>query len=213
MKFYSKHILFCLFLAKVAVMNSQEIKHQGQVLDDLSNEPIAYANVFCSENPSSGTMTNENGKFIFWVDNPCKVLVSYLGYKTGVAVATDISNSMVYLKPNPLELEEVTIGVKEISGRNLVLKAIEGLKENHAVEPMHYDVFNRVVMFDTDSVVHHIIEFSTEILQNSSFNTRYKMKKMRAGAYTKLGEENLKEYSFMSSKKLDHDNKFIELYG
>lgn len=187
------------------MLNSQETKFQGQVLDATTNKSIAFANVYCAENPSRGTMTNENGKFVFWAANPCKVFVSYLGYERG---SMNGSNSTVYLQPNPLQLEEVTVGVTKISGRNLVLKTIERLKENHSVEPAHYDIFNRVVMFDTDSVVHHIIEFTAEIVQNNSLATRYKMKKMRAGAYTELGKKDLNDHSFMSSKKLDFDNIF-----
>jgi hypothetical protein len=205
MKFYSKYTVFCSFLAIAIVSNSQEIKHQGQVLDEITKEPITFANVFCTKNPRKGTMTNENGKFMFWATNDCKVFVSHLGYEPS---AVNGSNSTFYLQPTPLQLDEVSIGVTKISGRNLVLRAIERLKENHAVEPAHYDVFNRVVMFDTDSVVHHIIEFSTEIVQNNSLATRYKMKKMRAGAYTEFGKKDLDDYSFMSSKKLDFDNIF-----
>lgn len=189
-------------------MNSQEIKHQGQVIDGLTKEPITFANVYCAGKPSKGTMTNENGKFVFWSSSSCKVIVSHLGYEKGEVSGTDVDYPSIYLKPNSLQLEEVTVGANEISGRNLVLKAIERLKENHNVEPAHYDIFNRIVMFDTDSVVHHIIEFTAEIVQNNSLATRYKMKKMRAGAYTELGKKDLNDHSFMSSKKLDFDNIF-----
>lgn len=205
----SLNIIFNIVLLIVSIgLFAQETRFQGQVLDATTNKSIAFANVYCTKNPSKGTMTNENGKFIFWATNDCKVFVSYLGYESHTVRETGTNNVIVNLKPSPLQLEEVSIGVAKISGRTLVLRAIERLKENHAVEPAHYDVFNRVAMFDTDSVIHHIIEFSAEIVQNNSLATRYKIKKMRAGAYTEIGKRDLDNHSFIPSKKLDFDNIF-----
>ncbi|WP_172675912.1 carboxypeptidase-like regulatory domain-containing protein [Croceitalea dokdonensis] len=187
-------------------MISQKYKFEGQIIDIQTKDPIAFANIYCANQPTIGTMSNSSGRFIFWADATCDLTISFVGYQTKQIIPKAGNNMVIAIEPTPFALEEVTVGAKEITGRGLILEAIEKLKENHAVEPMHFDIFNRVVMFDTDSTLHHIIEFSAEIFQNKLLATRYKMNKLRAGAYTNKGREDLKEHSFMASKKLDFDN-------
>ena len=76
-------VLFvCCFFALEYLM-AQETIVVGQVLDKLSGEPIAYANIYF-KNSKIGTASNDEGWFMLRTNekHPKQLLVSAIGYKT-----------------------------------------------------------------------------------------------------------------------------------
>ena len=76
-------VLFvCCFFALESLI-AQETIVVGQVLDKLSGEPVAYANVYF-KNTKIGTASNDEGWFLLRTSeqHPKQLLVSAIGYKT-----------------------------------------------------------------------------------------------------------------------------------
>jgi hypothetical protein len=77
------------------------------VVDSLSGEPIAYANISLSEN--SGTYTNENG--VFFLAHKSPIHISHVGYKTKT-IKSPINNPVIKLIPQEYFLDEILISPK-----------------------------------------------------------------------------------------------------
>lgn len=76
-------VLFvCCFFALEYLM-AQETIVVGQVLDKLSGEPVAYANIYF-KNSKIGTASNDEGWFMLrtYEKHPKQLLISAIGYKT-----------------------------------------------------------------------------------------------------------------------------------
>ncbi len=72
--------LFIVFLG-VSTLHSQ-INYKGKLIDSVTNEPIAFANIYNTE-AKQGTYSNSEGEFSFFVNNNIQhITISYLGYKT-----------------------------------------------------------------------------------------------------------------------------------
>ena len=76
-------VLFvCCFFALEYLM-AQETIVVGQVLDKLTGDPVAYANIYF-KNSKIGTASNDEGWFMLRTNekHPKQLLVSAIGYKT-----------------------------------------------------------------------------------------------------------------------------------
>ncbi len=92
-----------------------ERKIVGQVLDDVTKEPLHYVNVFI-ERSTLGTATDINGDFQIEniPDIGFNLVVSYVGYKTKVIpfnYRQDVENSkyIIEMKIDPLVLESIQV--------------------------------------------------------------------------------------------------------
>lgn len=84
-------------------------KLKGEVIDAVSGEPLAFAKVSFSSNPTIGAVTDFDGKFeVIVPQNESYVTVSYIGYES---VQLPISSPYLkfFLQPQQLELEEVMV--------------------------------------------------------------------------------------------------------
>lgn len=104
-------IFFCGLHFPVAAQDLKSIS--GRITDASTGSPLAFAQVALS-NSAMGTVTNEDGKFIFNIpDSKLKdsLLVSYLGYETlKLAVAGFEGNPAdLRMKPGAFNLKEVEV--------------------------------------------------------------------------------------------------------
>ncbi|MDH4211342.1 MAG: carboxypeptidase-like regulatory domain-containing protein, partial [candidate division WOR-3 bacterium] len=104
----------CLFMA-IVLFSSVTGKIQGRVVDDKTNEPIAYANVTVLDT-ELGAATDDGGYF-FILNVPTgryTVEVSFIGYQTkniaNLIVEYDKTVRLeVSLAPSAIELSPVTV--------------------------------------------------------------------------------------------------------
>jgi hypothetical protein len=88
-------------------------KLSGKVLDSLTHEPIAFANVFLA-NASFGAVTSLNGEFSFqnFPSGKYDVTISFVGYTT-VQRSIDFSNEQktltIYLSQQVVQLKEIYV--------------------------------------------------------------------------------------------------------
>ncbi len=130
--------LICILVVVDAV--SQQI--EGQVLDKLTEEPIAFANVVYSE--GAGTVTDIDGRFSIRTDIAVEHLkVSCLGYLS-IQIATDslFNGSIVYLSPLKYHLPAVNV----MPGENPALVIMQEVIKNKSVHnPELYDPFSCII--------------------------------------------------------------------
>jgi len=132
--------LFLIILSFCAHTQAQQLK--GQVLDQFSNEPIAFANVVYSE--GAGTVTDIDGHFIIRTNLELDVLqVSCLGYQvTQVRVDTLDKGNRIYLSPLKYRLPTVDV----MPGENPALPIMRKVIENkHRHNPERYDPFSCIM--------------------------------------------------------------------
>jgi hypothetical protein len=112
-----KYVLFLFFL--IPIVSFAQIKPTGKVLNALTKEPIAGANVFIT-NTLYKTITDAEGNFSFAILNIQKgeLVVNALGYKHMViSIENNVDNNIeVKLEPQPKELDAVIINSYEKDG-------------------------------------------------------------------------------------------------
>ena len=100
-------IFFCL-----TTLNAQSFQVSGLVTDSQSKLPISDVNVFSKD---SGTSTDNNGKFTFYVENDDSISFSHIGYQS---IKLKISENMkIFLQPSSLIGNSVNVSAyRAISG-------------------------------------------------------------------------------------------------
>lgn len=84
----------------------------GRVIDDASNTPVPYVNIWV-ENGTVGTTANENGEFTLHAtlrDQP--LVFSAVGYETKTVTVDRLADA-VRLIAQPLELPEIRVGTRK----------------------------------------------------------------------------------------------------
>lgn len=81
---------------------------RGQVLDDLSGEPLAFAHV---QTDSKGTLSSQNGRFnLPPTEDTVTLTISYIGYeKLELKIPPNQEKLNIRLSQNPQELPEVVL--------------------------------------------------------------------------------------------------------
>ena len=123
---------FFLFIVVfgMSTLHSQ-INYKGKLIDSVTNEPIAFANIYNTE-AKQGTYSNSEGEFSFFVNNNIQhITISYLGYKTLEVPISSLEkekiNTILFTQEDYL-LEEIIVTDKPLN------TIIEGLIENSQKE-------------------------------------------------------------------------------
>jgi hypothetical protein len=125
------------------------IKVSGKVVDEVTQESINFASVSIQGKPI-GTVTNAEGEFDFYIPasyNNDTIIVSHVGYKSYKRKIADITNTdkLILLKPAPFLLDEVVINEKNLTGKEIVAKAVRQLKYNYPTSPFCLHGFFREI--------------------------------------------------------------------
>src|SRR4026207_1673609 len=76
-----KIFLFTLLISAFGIVFSQDFTVSGKVVDSATQEPLAFASVFC-QNTTSGTTTNKEGSFHLSLKaGGYDLIITYTGYR------------------------------------------------------------------------------------------------------------------------------------
>ena len=106
---------------------------EGTVKDKKKNKPLPFATISL-KNHSVGTITNDEGDFIFKIDPTFQtdtLIVSYIGYENQSIPIKDITNQNINftLKEKRYSIQEVIVRTKD---PNLILeKAVDRIENNY----------------------------------------------------------------------------------
>ncbi|HEX6225673.1 MAG TPA: carboxypeptidase-like regulatory domain-containing protein [Chryseolinea sp.] len=121
----------------------------GKVFDGRSKSPLQFASVSVL-GKSIGTVTNANGEFDFHIPETYhhdSLLISHVGYKSfrdkiDVLPRGDLS---IGLQAMPVLLREITIHEKNLTGKEIVAKAVNNLNLNYSTKPFCLEGFFRAI--------------------------------------------------------------------
>jgi len=144
-------ILFVFLAALVFGQNIGLPDHSDKViagftLDSASREPLPYANISVKGKPI-GAVSNESGQFSFRniaIKNNDTIAFQYLGYKTKYVPAKSLdSNSMVYLKEEIINLNELLVFGNAPDARKIVKNVLVYKDSNYVRETCKEQAFIR----------------------------------------------------------------------
>lgn len=200
-------ILFLLVFSPVTNCFCQNLQLKGKILEKDSHKAIEGVYVFESTDHYTGTISNKDGYFVLNMQKKTDSLIfSHINYENLSVKLGNNSFLEIFLSPKTYEITEIT--VKPIVTRKIIDKVIENLEKNHAVEPVYYNYFTRIVSFSTDSTIDFLEEHAGKILQKKNHNTNIKLEKSRFKFFTKKGEEHYKSYRMISMTSMVLDNLF-----
>ena len=87
------------------LINAQEIKVSGSIVDKNSLSPLVGATIRCDD---FGTITNEVGEFELVVSENCELTISYIGYES-ITISDLSSNMKIRLTPESTILDEMIV--------------------------------------------------------------------------------------------------------
>ena len=123
--------LFLLFLGCFFGAEGQVI--QGQLLDSLSKEIIPFATVL--SNFGENTISNEEGYFRLirskFFSPSDSLFISCIGYKDLAVNFEQLQDSLLYLTPKEIELNEIILSHQKLSAAEIVKKALENVTQKY----------------------------------------------------------------------------------
>ena len=134
-----KSILLLLFFVN---LNAQSVT--VKVLDSLSFSPIPFATVYFSN--SSGIISDENGDFELIkneLTDEDSLFISSMGYNKISFSLNQFKDSIVFLSPKPIELNNVILTNRDLSSEEIIEKVKAGLTQNYQTDLSENKIFYR----------------------------------------------------------------------
>jgi CarboxypepD_reg-like domain len=135
------------------------ISVKGKLVDIKSKDPIPYASIYI-KGKSIGTATNEEGRFLFHLPIEFKtdtLVMSAIGYENFKYLVDGLVNkeNFIELKQSITLLNEVVVksSTKELSGKEIVKKAVENIPANYPMQPFVIEAFFRDLQIENGKPV------------------------------------------------------------
>jgi hypothetical protein len=162
-------IFIYAFLLTSLSIHSQSIS--SRVVDTKTNEGIPYATVQFSEH--RGIITNEEGRFSInlnpGLEQQDSIYISSMGYeKTAIPFKATL-DSVIYIEPKAIELNEVYLFNNDLSIDEIIEKVKENVPLNYNREPIKQRLFFRQSSLNTMTKLDIEFEKSTIEELNKKF--------------------------------------------
>ena len=156
-----KLVFLLLFLSCQLSLLAKNVAVSGIVIND-ENQPIAYAHIRILNN-SPGTVSNENGEFVFSFSELYKtdtLVISHIGHVTQrIPIYENIGkNIQVQLKKESFKLAEIT--VKPLSPIEVIHQVIDNISVNYFSQPVILKSFYRETIKEND----HYTEYAEGVI-------------------------------------------------
>jgi len=126
---------FINFIFILSILNSSSQTLQIKVIDSISEKPIAYSNVYFSNN--NGLITDSIGNFelikpqLFQNDS---MFVSMIGYDKKSFLITNFNDTLIKLVQSPIKLSSVFLTSKKLSSDEIISRVIKNIQMNYQKE-------------------------------------------------------------------------------
>lgn len=166
MRFFLSLFIFN-FLSTIQ-LQAQEIS--ALVIDSQTRQPIPYATVQYA--PNKGVITNDEGRFsvLYGTGKLDSLEISSLGYNTLKLGLKDIKET-IYLKPSSIELKDVFLSNKNLTGKEIVKRVKDKVKSNYNFNHAHKRFFFRESNLNSIKKFDLLVEKSTIPELNQNFFT------------------------------------------
>lgn len=149
---------------------------EGKVVDEETEQALAYATVTIPGKPI-GTISNTKGHFTFHIPDSLRhemLTISFLGYQNFEMPIKDIllhQQGFFTLRQSVMLLKEVVINAEDLSGKEIVEKAIRNIKLNYPKDPFLLDCFFREIEMENEKYV-LLAEAAIELYEKSFITKR-----------------------------------------
>ncbi|MEZ4826888.1 MAG: DUF5686 family protein [Bacteroidia bacterium] len=140
-------LCFPIFFGVLAIPLTGQTTITGKIIDQLTQEPLAFANIVYDIEQKKGVTADIQGNFTLISAQPVSLLrVSYLGYEAWTGAPVYDRPMTIVLTPAPLELEEVVIYGDKNPTRKLIQKVIDNRKNNDPLRlpAFSYSSYNKI---------------------------------------------------------------------
>lgn len=131
-----------------------------KVLENKTQAPLPFANIYLLKN-EVGSVSDLSGQATIplpatYIKND-SLTVSFIGYKdTTIAIQLPVSHMLtVGLSSEAVQLNEVVVNaqLRDISGREIIRKAIKKIKQNYPRQNSYLNSFYREMVYEEDTCV------------------------------------------------------------
>ena len=133
---------FIIFLLFAVNLKAQSIS--VKILDSISFNPIPFATVYFSN--SSGVISDENGDFELIkneLNDEDSLFISSMGYKKVSYSLNRFNDSIIFLSPKPIELNNVIITNRKLSSQEIIEKIKAAITQNYQTDLSENKIFYR----------------------------------------------------------------------
>jgi hypothetical protein len=133
---------FIIFLLFAVNLKAQSIS--VKILDSISFNPIPFATVYFSN--SSGVISDENGDFELIkneLNDEDSLFISSMGYKKVSYSLNRFNDSIIFLSPKPIELNNVIITNRKLTSQEIIEKIKAAITQNYQTDLSENKIFYR----------------------------------------------------------------------
>ncbi|HSP11253.1 MAG TPA: carboxypeptidase-like regulatory domain-containing protein, partial [Salegentibacter sp.] len=155
----SVYIFFFLIFLSISPTIAQE--YAARILDEKTREAIPFATVQYA--PNKGVISNDEGKFGFIAElhEDDLIKISSLGYEPMEISVLNFKDSLIFLKPQSIKLDDVFLSNKNLSADEI----LERIKENIDI---NYDLdFSRKRFFFRESQLSNESRFDLKVKEST----------------------------------------------
>ncbi|WP_244543114.1 carboxypeptidase-like regulatory domain-containing protein [Cellulophaga fucicola] len=136
--------LVILIITLIASNTTTAQELNASIKDAASKEAIPYVSVVLSN--KKGVITNGEGKFSLSTTNTTvidSIFISCIGYETIAQPVTTFKDSIIYMQPKTIELNEVLVSNKNYTGEEIIDMVKDSLDKNYSKDLTKKKIFLR----------------------------------------------------------------------
>lgn len=153
-----RKFILLTFLVNLTMMGISQTKTdfiKGTLTDKVTKSKIEYASVGIV-NTALGTAADENGEFIFRIENQYKtgkLKISCIGYLTKTLsidslLSLNLNNLTIYLTPDIALLDELVIKAAPINPADIIKLAVSSIDDNYLQRPFNLELLSIIYADD-----------------------------------------------------------------
>ncbi len=216
MKYY--YFTYFLLISSIFSIQAQE-PINATLIDSTTQKTIPYATI--TLNDSYGVISNNYGKFLIHLEKETiptdSLFISCLGYETKHLAVDIFKDSIIFLTPKTIELNEVLVSKKNYNVDEIIANVKESLNSNYDLDYLKSKLFYResyytnIIKSEIKIKKTTIPEFNQEFI-DSLFNSLPKKSdshvEILGTMYGKIDTEDLQKLDIIKASHLyDKDNE------
>ena len=210
-----RFIIFLLFAINLKAQSTSV-----KILDSITFNPIPFATVYFSN--SSGVISDENGDFELIkneLNDEDSLFISSMGYKKVSYSLNRFNDSIIFLSPKPIELNNVIITNRKLSSQEKKKKIKAAITQNYQTDLSENKIFYRkeynstIEKFEINKFKSSIENVNDLLIDSLLLNLPSENKsatEVLSYYYGNLEEDNQKINLIKSRETYKKDNEILE---
>jgi len=210
-----RFIIFLLFAVNLKAQSTSV-----KILDSISFAPIPFATVSFSN--SSGIISDENGDFELIkneLNDEDSLFISSMGYKKVSYSLNRFNDSIIFLSPKPIELNNVIITNRKLTSQEIIEKIKAAITQNYQTDLSENKIFYRkeynstIEKFEINKFKSSIDNVNDLLIDSLLLNLPSENKsatEVLSYYYGNLEEDNQKINLIKSRETYKKDNEILE---